>query len=298
MNSEMRLEIHFHQEDEASVYIESNAVEEHQKQTDELFMFSALAARQIVNVGNDHKGTSSLASSLALLGKDLGEDLDSFSGLARSGIPGAAKLVDYKGAPGRKQFIATLTDAGFYLSAKGFGILARGVGYYAPNSVMVLFQHLAKRREGDKMFLYKLSKAAQAIGTAYLNGQLSIATQYQVVAAVMQYAFKAAEVYALTSAGDEIGIHSHALAGDAEGQFELASMYYKGSERPQDYETAMHWFRKAADQGLVQAQFMVGRMFYDGEGVPVDHEEAKKWFRMAADNGFEPARRVLSQLSS
>ena len=46
--------------------------------------------------------------------------------------------------------------------------------------------------------------------------------------------------------------------GDAEAQYNLGVMYYKGDGVSQDYQTAAKWFRLAAEQGDAKAQFVLG----------------------------------------
>ena len=38
----------------------------------------------------------------------------------------------------------------------------------------------------------------------------------------------------------------------------------------QDYEEAVPWFRKTAEQGNAKAQYNLGIMYVNGEGVPQD----------------------------
>ena len=42
-------------------------------------------------------------------------------------------------------------------------------------------------------------------------------------------------------------------------------MYYHGNGVKQDYQTAIEWVIKAANQMHVGAQFNLGRMYYFGE---------------------------------
>ena len=73
------------------------------------------------------------------------------------------------------------------------------------------------------------------------------------------------------------------------GKFKDISNGYleKGNDfmRLQDYAEAMHWYRKAAEQGNAIAQFNLGVMYSNGEGVRQDQTEAAKWYRLAAAQG-------------
>ena len=51
-------------------------------------------------------------------------------------------------------------------------------------------------------------------------------------------------------------------------------MYEVGKDVTQDYEEAVRWFRKAADQGIAEAQYSLGVMYGEGQGVMQDYAEA------------------------
>jgi len=83
-----------------------------------------------------------------------------------------------------------------------------------------------------------------------------------------------------------------AAQGDANAQYRLGLLYagagWTGPNRYgvlQDFEEAVFWWKKAADQGNDQAQFSLGRAYTEGEGVPQDHVEAARWYRESADQG-------------
>ena len=105
------------------------------------------------------------------------------------------KLVDYKSNPGRKRFIAGLRctneNFNFKFKPKGFGLLARGIGYYAPNSVIILLRYLVEKRIDDENFISNLSQAAKKCGEAYLTGDLSPRTQHQIA---LMIAFSVSEM--------------------------------------------------------------------------------------------------------
>ena len=87
-----------------------------------------------------------------------------------------------------------------------------------------------------------------------------------------------------------------AEAGDAEAQFDVASMYQIGQGVPQDYAEAVRWFRLAADQGHAMAQISLALMYDDGLGVAQDYAEAVRWWRRAADQGVAVAQGNLALL--
>ena len=61
----------------------------------------------------------------------------------------------------------------------------------------------------------------------------------------------------------------------------------------QEYEQAVDFFRKAAEQGLATAQFNLGVCYDYGKGVSQDHNEAVKWYRKAAEQGHATAQNNL-----
>jgi TPR repeat protein len=71
--------------------------------------------------------------------------------------------------------------------------------------------------------------------------------------------------------------------GEARAQNNLCVMYSYGMGVSQDYEAAMLWCRKSADQGNPYSQYIVGRMYYDpAPGASKDDVQAYKWFNLAA----------------
>ena len=120
-----------------------------------------------------------------------------------------------------------------------------------------------------------------------------------------------------------------ANTGDAYSQFKLGEEYYYGITFPQDYDSAVKYFKSAAEQDLPEAisalglcykhghgveqdmkmaysqfakaaemknpdaQFNLGVMYYNGEGVQANNKEAAKWFKLAADQGHCSAQSNL-----
>jgi len=70
--------------------------------------------------------------------------------------------------------------------------------------------------------------------------------------------------------------------GNANAQYNLGVMYFKGEGVPQDYAQAALWYRKAAEQGYAEAQSAMGEAYYKGQGVPQDFAEAYFWLDLAA----------------
>ena len=72
-------------------------------------------------------------------------------------------------------------------------------------------------------------------------------------------------------------------------------MYNKGREhyKNRNYEEAVKWYRKAAEQGYALAQYYLGSCYEEGQGVAQDDVEAVKWYRMAAEQGHVDSQSSL-----
>ena len=51
----------------------------------------------------------------------------------------------------------------------------------------------------------------------------------------------------------------------------------------QNYEQAVYWFTKAAEQGNAEAQFALGFCYANGEGIEQNYEQAVYWYAKAAE---------------
>jgi TPR repeat protein len=87
-----------------------------------------------------------------------------------------------------------------------------------------------------------------------------------------------------------------AQAGNAEAQFGLGTLFFKGMGKPQDRYQAVQWFNAAAAQGHASAQFLLGYMYLNGIGVPEDKRIACDWFEKAAAQGDPHAQFNLATL--
>lgn len=170
----MRLEVHFHQQDVASVLIESSTASD-EEPSGELMLFSLFVARMLVNLGDRNPSAIGLAELLSEI------DADAVRALIHHESPDGPKLVGYQGSKGRKGFLADLNatddNLGFKVKPWGLGLMARGAGYYTPNAAVLLLRHLAGRREDDDAFIEGLAEACEALGAAYQGGQLTIRSQ-------------------------------------------------------------------------------------------------------------------------
>lgn len=82
--------------------------------------------------------------------------------------------------------------------------------------------------------------------------------------------------------------------GDDEAMYMLAEEYLRGSDEVEpDPEKAAYWMEKAAEEENPTAQFNIGLFYAKGHGVPRDFDKAIKWEERAAENGDEDAPRLI-----
>jgi TPR repeat protein len=60
-----------------------------------------------------------------------------------------------------------------------------------------------------------------------------------------------------------------------------------------DYAEAVHWYRKAAEQGLAEAQWSLSVAYANGKSVPKDHAEVTRWRDKAEEQKDALAQRDL-----
>ena len=98
---------------------------------------------------------------------------------------------------------------------------------------------------------------------------------------------------------DREAVHWYRKAADqgfAGAQNNLANMYEQGHGVTQDYAEAAKWYQKAAEQENSNAQHSLGRMYLEGQGVPQDFLKAVKWFQKAAEKRHPMAFRDLGTM--
>lgn len=84
--------------------------------------------------------------------------------------------------------------------------------------------------------------------------------------------------------------------GEADAQFNVGLMFFKGEGVPQDYRQACVWFDKAARQGLGEAQYNLGAMMEHGLGMEKNAAQAMHWYEKAAAQGIGEAQYSLANL--
>ena len=89
-----------------------------------------------------------------------------------------------------------------------------------------------------------------------------------------------------------------AATGDADAQYQLASLYRSGLGVGQSTSKCFYWLELAAQQGHVKAQYNLGAMFENGRGTQVNFEQARRYYQLAADAGNQQAKTKLESLAS
>ena len=86
--------------------------------------------------------------------------------------------------------------------------------------------------------------------------------------------------------------------GDADSQYVVGGMLYKGMGVDADRRAGFKWLLQAAEQGKVSPESLsiIGSMYLRGELVPLNYLEAKKWLTLAADQGSMSAQNDLAYL--
>jgi len=91
-------------------------------------------------------------------------------------------------------------------------------------------------------------------------------------------------------------LRKQAEQGDALSQCSLAALL-SGNYR-QDYNEAVQWYTKAAEQGYWRAQFELSMSYKEGKGVAKDDKEAVYWLTKSADQGVADAKKELEDMKS
>ena len=78
--------------------------------------------------------------------------------------------------------------------------------------------------------------------------------------------------------------------GCPDAQLEVGTAYDSGCGMQQDHVEAIRWWSKAAQQGNANAQCLLGFAYYNGQAVKKDYAEAVKWFAASAAQGQSGAQ--------
>lgn len=87
-----------------------------------------------------------------------------------------------------------------------------------------------------------------------------------------------------------------ALRGEAPAQYSLGRLYEKGLGTDRNYDEALRWYRRAAEQNHADAQYRVAVAYAFGAGgVSKDETQAAKWLQRAAENGHVKSQKMLAR---
>lgn len=86
--------------------------------------------------------------------------------------------------------------------------------------------------------------------------------------------------------------------GDSISQYELGRLFEEGSKVPRNYEKALYWYERAANQNRLEAMCAAAYMYLDGKGVEVNVDKAVNWYEKAAMQDYTPAQRKLYEIYS
>ncbi|KAG0036298.1 hypothetical protein BGZ89_008420, partial [Linnemannia elongata] len=84
--------------------------------------------------------------------------------------------------------------------------------------------------------------------------------------------------------------------GDKDAQVTLGDMYKDGKGVTQDYQAAMAWYLRAAEQGDPVGQRKVGTLYEHGHGVAQDYSTALTWYLKSSDQGNAQAKCSIGSL--
>lgn len=131
----------------------------------------------------------------------------------------------------------------------------------------------------DKDYEKALKLYTQAVKNGCVEGYNGIANAYRYGHVVQQDDEKAMECYHYAVDGTDFLWSNFAKC-------QIGDMYAEGYPNGQaNYEAAMKWYRKAAEEGYGGGYLRIGNLYYKGQGVEEDKEEAYYWFKKAADHG-------------
>ena len=83
-----------------------------------------------------------------------------------------------------------------------------------------------------------------------------------------------------------------AAQGDEEAQNNLGILFFL----QENYEKAVPWLHKAADRGEAKAQFCLGECYMDGLGVSMDYNKALVYFKKAAEQEEDGAALMVEMV--
>lgn len=84
--------------------------------------------------------------------------------------------------------------------------------------------------------------------------------------------------------------------GYSTAQFNLGNQYFNGQGVDENFKEAFIWWQKSAEQGYTPSQHNVGWAYNEGDGIEQDYKHAAKWYHKAALKGFRRSQLALGRL--
>ena len=69
----------------------------------------------------------------------------------------------------------------------------------------------------------------------------------------------------------------------------LGDIYHQVTTGKANYSIAWTWYNRAAKAGDPEGEYQIARMYWNGEGVPRNEASAVQHYTLAADNKHEQA---------
>jgi uncharacterized protein len=166
-------------------------------------------------------------------------------------------------------------DQGDAAAQNNLGVLYRaGLGVEKDKEEALKWYHMAAR-QGDANAMFN-------IGAAYYDGDVP-------ATALAAYEwFVLAEEAGSSSASDAVKRTGAELGAPfaQDALIEIAQMYEKGTDLPQNYSQAIKWYNRAAESGSASAKVQLASMYINGSGVPKDYSRAMELCHSAGILGY------------
>lgn len=112
----------------------------------------------------------------------------------------------------------------------------------------------------------------------------------------LAYDLQVDEGVTVTYSIEDVALCSRHTEPSVLAQFFLGLIYHQGRGIPQNYQEALNWYRRAANNGFVHAYYHLGQMYHKGDGVKQNSSEAARLYRLAADQGLSDAQNSLGDM--
>ena len=106
----------------------------------------------------------------------------------------------------------------------------------------------------------------------------------------------AARLDALPQSIGTDALREAALKGNPLAQFVIATRFFGGQSVEANADSAVRWYKKAAEQGLAPAQYRLATLLERGKGIAADQIGARHWYEQAARQGNVRAMHNLAVL--